>query len=1006
IFALVLGAYEQSHSRISSGTLLLFYLATVTLNLIRLRTWYLLGFHHTQTAGFFATVAFIGTMALLFVVELVPKPRSEYLLPDEDMGHNSPEEEANIFSRIFFTWMSPMLALGYQRVLTPDDMWDLPRDTQTAHVSDKFQHYWQGEQRKQKPSLIRACAVAFGAPFALAAVFKAGQDILAFVQPQLLKRLLIFVQSYYSDNPQPVANGYFIALTMFATALFQTTLLHQYFQMCTMVGVRLRAALVTAIYQKALRLSNVARQQFTIGEIVNHMSVDAQRLSDMTTYLHVAWSGLFQIAMCLYFLYDTLGWSSFAGVAIMIVTIPMNGFIATRMRALQKKQMINKDARIKLMDEILNGIKVIKLYAWEGAFLNRVNHVRNDRELVTIRDYAKVFAVQNFALTCTPFLVSIATFGTYALFDGESRGPLRADLIFVALTLLNLLRFPLMMVPMIMTSLVEAGVAFDRIRKFLVSEELDPNAVERLDYVDRRGKNTPSGSSDLVTVRDGTFTWLSEDETPTLRDIQLTCAPGELVSVVGRVGSGKSSLISALLGDMHKLSGSVAIRGQVAYVSQQPWIMNTTLRENILFGHRYDADFYQKTIEVCSLQQDIDMLTSGDLTEIGEKGINLSGGQKARVSLARAVYARADVYLLDDPLSAVDAHVGRHIFNHVLGPQGLLKSRARILVTHAVQYLHKADRIVMLRDGQIREQGPYQDLIARQDGLFNLIKEFGDLAGSNGQDGSLTDVSSTPIPSSSNSPRVEQIGDCEESGKLNKYIPLPRRHQSLRRASIASVGEINRRKLQSHQERGQIMTVEESAKGSVEWSVYKAYAQACSWSSIALYLGTLVASKLLNVGSNLWLKHWSNVNEFTPPGEVDNGYYLGVYGSLGLASSIFSVIMSIVVWVFCAIRAARATHDTMLNRVLRSPMSFFDTTPLGRILNRFSKDQNTIDVVLPRSFTGYFNTLTNLIVVMMVIISSTPTFMALFVPLTVLYIIIQRYYLTTSRELKRLDSTT
>ncbi|KAJ1919724.1 hypothetical protein IWQ60_007176 [Tieghemiomyces parasiticus] len=1047
-FALFLSHLEHTRSRIASGTLLLFQLALLMYSAVRLRTWHLIKMPQGYAALFNAAVISFVALAASFVAELYPKPRSDYLLPTEDMDHNSPEEEANIFSRISFSWMSPMLSLGYQRVLTQDDMVDLPRDTQTATVSDNFQDRWQRELARDRPSLARACVLTFGAPFALAAFFKAGQDLLAFAQPQLLRRLLNFVQDYYSDAPQPVANGYFIALTMFATALLQTALLHQYFQICTMVGLRVRAGLVTAIYQKSLRLSNAARQKFTVGEIVNHMSVDAQRLSDMTTYLHMAWSGLFQIALCLYYLYQALGWSAFAGVGVMVVAIPWNGYIATSMRSLQKKQMANKDTRIKLMDELLNGMKVIKLYAWEGAFLDRVREVRNNRELATLKDFGRLFALNSFTMTITPFLVSLATFSVYAVFDNHSRGPLTADLIFVSLTLLNLLRFPLMMLPMIMATLVEAGVAVGRIFGFLTSEELDTNAVERTDYVHRTqlyrsgdGAAEPTGEHlPLVEVTDGTFTWLDNDDTPTLRDINLKAHAGELVSVVGRVGSGKSSLISALLGDMRRIAGKVTVRGHVAYVSQQPWIMNATLRENILFGHRYDPTFYQKTIEVCALQQDIDMLSAGDLTEIGEKGINLSGGQKARVSLARAVYARADVYLLDDPLSAVDAHVGRHIFEHALGPHGLLRTRARILVTHAVQFLSKADRIIMLREGQVDEQGSFRELMRQKTALYRLIREFtveeDPSAGGVGISGSVTDLTATPEESGSSrvpSPRlsptidpfgkspshsiyrddtpvatddveaVEQAGECEEASKLTKCAPPPR--PVMRRASLASVGEINRRKLQTTQN-ADLMTTETSARGQVSWDVYLAYLRSCSPQAVFLYLSMLVASKVLAVCGNLWLKHWSNVNEQTPADEVDNGLYLGVYGMIGLFSAACSLAMSLVVWLLCAIRAARTTHESMLKHIVRAPMSFFDTTPLGRILNRFSKDQYTIDETLPRSFTGYLAVLTSLVMVVAVIATSTPIFMTMFVPLSVVYLWIQRYYLATSRELKRLDSTT
>ncbi|KAJ2359931.1 hypothetical protein IW150_007647, partial [Coemansia sp. RSA 2607] len=305
------------------------------------------------------------------------------------------------------------------------------------------------------------------------------------------------------------------------------------------------------------------------------------------------------------------------------------------------------------------------------------------------------------------------------LADNKSHGPLTPQLVFVALTLFNMLRFPLSHGPMVIPALLEAMVSSGRICDFLTSGEIDFKAIDHEPY----DRNLPDTSADdlLVSVADGTFRWLSTDEQPTLADINIECKRSELVAVIGKVGSGKSSLTSAILGDMVKSSGTVLIRGNVAYVPQQPWIMNATLRDNILFGHRLDQAFYDRVIEACALGPDLEMLPGGDMTEIGEKGINLSGGQKARVSLARAVYSRADVYILDDPLSAVDAHVGKHIFSHVLGPQGMLKTRARILITNAVQYLANTDRVAMLRDGRIIDQGPFAQVMAHRGEIFEFV---------------------------------------------------------------------------------------------------------------------------------------------------------------------------------------------------------------------------------------------------------------------------------------------
>ncbi|KAJ2800506.1 hypothetical protein H4R20_004032, partial [Coemansia guatemalensis] len=260
-----------------------------------------------------------------------------------------------------------------------------------------------------------------------------------------------------------------------------------------------------------------------------------------------------------------------------------------------------------------------------------------------------------------------------------------------------------------------------------MAEEIDFTAINTEPY----NRNASSADSDdvLVSVQNASFKWLSADEL-VLRDICMQCKRSELLTVIGRVGSGKSSLVSAILGEMIKCTGDVTVRGSIAYVAQQPWILNATLRDNILFGSGYDQEFYEQVIDACALRQDIDMLSAGDMTEIGERGINLSGGQKMRVSLARAVYARADIYILDDPLAAVDSHVSKHIFTHVLGPEGLLHSRARILVTNAVQYLNTADNIVMLQDGKIVEQGSFKQVASMQSKISKFINQHMDSPGS------------------------------------------------------------------------------------------------------------------------------------------------------------------------------------------------------------------------------------------------------------------------------------
>ncbi|KAG2230070.1 hypothetical protein INT48_005398 [Thamnidium elegans] len=1026
IFATILHHFEYTRNRISSGALLIYWLMELIVGAIKLRTLIIshgnTGSHPDHFAMYLIRYALT---IFIFVLENVPKPKSQYIMLDDEDEMDCPEEKTNIFGRLTFSWMTPLMQLGYRTPLVMDDLWNLKREDEAEVVSERFQKKWEAEMKKDNPSLFRALVLTLGGPFLFAATLKAVQDILQFTQPLLLKELMEWVASYLTDEPEPGYRGIFISVAMFVTAVLQTMFLHQYFQLCFTTGMKLRAALVTSIYKKTLLLSNASRQQSTVGEIVNRMSVDAQRLMDLCTYFHIGWSGPFQISIALFLLWKTMGPSIWAGVGILILAIPINMLIAKTMRSYQKIQMSNKDQRIKLMNEILNGIRVIKLYAWETPFMEKISFIRNDLELVMLKKIGLLSAAQSFTWTSIPFFVSIITFSVYVTISST---PLTSQIAFVAISLFSLLQFPMAIFPNVITSIIEASVSLYRIEAYLISEEIDTTSIVRQDF--RKLPNW-NPAVPLLEIKSANFKWDKSQPQNDLTDINLAIRKGTLTAVVGRVGSGKSSLVSAILGDNFKVSGSVTLRGNIAYVPQQPWIMNATVRDNITFGLRWDPVFYEQVIEACSLKQDIKILTNGDLTEIGERGINLSGGQKARVSLARALYARADIYLLDDPLSAVDAHVGRHLFDHVLGPRGLLKNKARLLVTHAIMYLSKVDQVVMMREGKIALQGTYDTLMSDESSeLYKLIKDFDKQFPKNqlgvDEEGSSSNNSVGSIDTTSveelDAEHPASVGQSEEESSINQ--DMLRHHHSDRRVSISSfISELSKRRASvsssifiSPRERrsrkniddilgdvGNLMTVEESAKGKVSYEVYKQYFKACSFVGILAVLAFQCASQGSQVGANLWLKHWSGKN--LSEGANNNvWFYLGIYAFIGWSGTIFAFLQTMVMWVYCAISSARFLHSSMLESVMKSPMNFFDTTPLGRILNRFSKDEHTIDEVLPRNFNMYIRVFAQVIATVSIITFSTPFFLLLVIPLFFIYTGVQRYYLATSRELKRLDS--
>lgn len=980
LVSLTIHYIEQFKSNIPNGVLLFYWLFQIILNLFKIINLNLRGQIKDNFAAFTILSAVNAFFILIIEVYFPPVPLGNY-----SELHPAPLDKANIFSRITFNWMAGLMKKGYEQYLTESDLPNLPRDLKSETTSAKFYHFWDTQA---KPSLFWALAKAFGLPFLLGGVFKGLQDCLAFVQPQLLRLLIKFVNDYSESlkegEPIPLTRGFMIAGSMFIVSVTQTAFLHQYFQKAFDLGMKIKTSLTSVIYNKALVLSNETKQEASTGDIVNLMSVDVQRLQDLVQNLQIIWSGPFQIFLCLYSLYGLIGRSMWAGVFIMIIMIPLNSVLAKYQKSLQKIQMKNKDERSRLISEILNNIKSLKLYGWENPYLNKLNYVRNEKELCNLKKIGVFSAVTNFTWALSPFLVTCSTFAIFVL--TEKHRSLSIDLVFPALALFNLLSFPLSVIPMVITNVIEAQVAITRLTKFLTGTELQTDAVIKAPRAEKSGDVA-------VSITNGTFLWSrqkgEENYKVALSNINLKAKKGELSCIVGKVGCGKSSILQSLLGDLYKLDGEVKVHGKVAYVSQVPWIMNGTVKENILFGHKYEPKFYQHVLKACALSVDLKILPKGDKTEVGEKGISLSGGQKARLSLARAVYARADVYLLDDPLSAVDEHVGKHLIDHVIGSSGLLKSKCLVLATNSIGVLSIANNITMVKDGKLVEQGTYDEIMYQEKSqIRSLIKEFG-----------RKDETPTPTTgtASSSSADNDEPADKFDYSKLESDTEFD--VDSLRRASDASFVVVE----DIEEDDDTKLRKEHVEQGKVKWDVYLEYAKACSPRNVLIFIFTTTLTTVLNVVSNVWLKHWSEVN--TKYGYNPNIVkYLGIYFLFGICYSLSSLINSCFMWIFCTIQSSKILHNGMASSVLRAPMSFFETTPIGRILNRFSNDIYKVDEVLGRVFGMFFNNTIKVLFTIVVICFSTWQFIFIVLPLGVLYVYYQQYYLKTSRELRRLDS--
>ena len=921
-------------------------------------------------------------LVLLFIFEC--RGDTPSIEPDlNDVRPDSPETQASFFSQVTFWWYNNFLIFGYRCRLKLSNLWKtLPRD-KAGELVPIFRWKWArsaGKLKKQTYNLASGetqpmnnmlCVLAklFWSRLMFAAILKLIQDSIQYITPLILKRLLAFMKS----KDAPYWHGALFAMLLLLVPTVQSVILGNYFFKMQLIGLQVRTMIIGAVYRKALLLGGSSRVQSTSGEIVNLMAVDSHRFQDLSMYVNLLWSAPYQILLAIVLLHRELGWPVFAGVVCMALFLPCNAYLANRIKMAQIKVMKTKDERIKQMNEVLGGIKVIKLYAWENSFISNLIGFRS-RELSSLNRIMNLEALSTFLWQCSPFVVACVTFAVYVTVD--SANILDAEKAFVSIALFHLLRFPLTMLPSLVTSMVLAVVSSKRLNKFLNNNELVRYVTrnEELEAISIEGGSVAWSAGETGT---GRFESVFSDRKAILRDIDLHVKPKSFVAIVGQVASGKSSLLSAILGEMHHLSGrfNVCKSMSMAYVPQQAWIQNMTVKENILFGSQLDEDRYNQILSACSLHSDLETLPGGDGAEIGEKGINLSGGQKQRVSLARACYSNSDIYLLDDPLSALDSHVAKHVFDKVLSSTtGLLRNKTRVLATNNLFVLPHVDQVIVLDDGRVVEAGTYKDLMANSKGhLAEIMSQY-----------SMTQE---------DRPEVE-----DEEATVDVTSP-----QSVEMVfddkALKSAGQ--------KADLGKLIEVEKIEMGSVNYRVYLKYFKAVSLAWLTTVVVSLTLASAFNVATNLWLSIWASDAE-DPKRANDTELRttrLVVYAAFG-GLQCFTVLVGSLALGQGAVRAARMLHSSLLERVMHSPMGFFDTTPIGRIVNRFAKDIDVIDMTLPGGFRSWFNCLLQVISTLFVICYSFPTFLIIIIPLAIIYCLIQKIFIVTTRQLKRLESTT
>ncbi|NXW78217.1 MRP7 protein, partial [Hirundo rustica] len=906
--------------------------------------------------------------------------------PSQGQGSQVAEDGESWLSRFFYTWMNPLMQRGYQQKLNqPQDVYVLPRQLQAARVCDRPHH------AQEAVSLLSVLHAAFGLRFYTLGLLKLAGSLLGFSGPLLLNLLVNFMES----QQEPLSHGVLYALGLFAGSFLGALLRNQFSYETNKMALMVRAAVISAIYCKALRVSGTSLARFTVGEIVNFMSTDTNRLVNFCRSFHELWSLPVQLAVTLYLLYQQVGVAFLGGMALALLLVPINKIVANRIMANNEKMLKHKDTRVKLMTEFLCGIRVIKFYVWEKHFSTRINASRA-KELQKLRAIRYLDALCVYMWAALPVVVSIAIFLTYVLLGHQ----LTATKVFTALALVGMLILPLNGFPWVLNAILEAKVSLDRIQKFFELMDQDLEAYYALD--------SPSDAAIAMEMQCAAFSWVPvEEESPRqpsssgtlqLHIENLSVRKGMLLGVVGKVGSGKSSLLAAITGELIKQGGRVYVcdlEQGFGLTTQEPWIQFTTIRENILFGREYDAKLYEEVLEACALSEDLNILPAGDQTEVGENGVTLSGGQKARIALARAIYQEKELYLLDDPLAAVDADVASHIMRKCIF--GVLKDKTRVLCTHRTEFLEKADALLLMDNGRIVKTGTPADILP-------LVEAF---------------------------PKFKDT----DKGHKDKGLFL----MSLRGQEEAIKTEAE----EPTQTNNLIHKEEEKKEGAVAFQVYKAYWMAmgsCLAVSILFSLFLMQASRNI---SDWWLSYWISSMSQTantsvmassaslpspelllfstaglvspiqdldktpapPNGSVDVNFYLIVYGSIAGANSLFTIIRAFL-FACGALRAASVIHDRLLQRVLKATVTFFDTTPTGRILNRFSSDLYCVDDSLPFMLNIFLANMYGLLGMLVIMTYGLPWIGLVLLPLAVVYFFIQRYYRCTSRELKRLHSVT
>ncbi|XP_073724959.1 ATP-binding cassette sub-family C member 8 isoform X3 [Misgurnus anguillicaudatus] len=1018
---------------------------------------------------------------LLLAVEINVILRRRYVcfaLPTEvkppedlqDLGVRFLQPFVNLLSKSTYWWMNTFITSAHRRPIDLKVIGRLPIAMRALTNYLKLREAFEAQKRPQDSNpqgpkwIWTALRQAFGKPLILSITFRFMADLLGFAGPLCISGIVHHISKenhtiqapmqhlgiYFISSQEFLANAYVLAVLLFFALLLQRTFLQASYYVAIETGINLRGAIQTKIFNKIMRLctSNMSMGGMTVGQICNLVAIDTNQLMWFFFLCPNLFAMPVQIVVGIILLYYLLGISALIGATVITLLAPVQYFVATKLSEIQKSTLDYSSERLKKTNELLRGIKLLKLYAWENIFCSSVEETRK-KELTSLQTFAFYTSISIFMNTAIPIAAVLTTFVAHVhLSDDADLSPAVA---FASLSLFHILVTPLFLLSSVVRSTVKALVSVQKLSEFFACDEIGveqehkatiltilPNSTNHNKYqalplkvVNRKHPiredwNRIGLQSELddellgvededicIKITNGYFSWT--DGAPTLSNVDIKIPFGQLTMIVGQVGCGKSSLLLAALGEMQKISGTVIWnklptldaegnespsdaaaewdirkRGAVAYASQKPWLLNTTLAENITFEMPLIKQRYRAVIEACSLQPDIDILPQGDQTVIGERGIILSGGQRQRISVARALYQTTNVVFLDDPFSALDIHLSDHLMQ-----EGILKllreeKRTVVLVTHKLQYLPHADWIIAMKDGSIQTEGTLKDIQNSQPELFKQWKTL----------------------------MHRQDREFEKETVDDNMTVLERKN--LRRAMYS------REALKTEEEEE-----EESPESDDEDNLSRVMRHRATipWRSCGTYLSSagllllllLLLSQLLKhslmVAIDYWLAHWTSKVitakieaatrncSFVQDVGFSHSSYLLVFSVLCCLGIVLCLATSVAVeWT--GLRVAKELHHSLLSNIILAPMRLFETTPLGSILNRFSSDTNTIDQHIPATLECLSRSTLLCVSALGVISYVTPVFVIVLAPLAIACYFIQKYFRVASKDLQQLEDGT